>query len=178
LLSAGNLGANSILGYVESFKANYFCRLCCASKEQCHNMVCERSDIIRTKEQHAEYVKEEYDRQNESHTYVVKRNSIFYELKYFNVAENQTIDIMHDILEGIFQYELKLVLNHCIFSNVFTENTVNRRINAYDYGISESSDKPISYNLIKPGKDLGLSAAQSWCLARHFINNSLRYSRY
>jgi hypothetical protein len=65
---------------------------------------------------------------------------------------------MHDILEGIFQYELKLVLNYFISLNMFDENTLHKRIQAYDYGVSESSDRPISFNLKNPGKYLGLSA--------------------
>jgi hypothetical protein len=97
-----------------------------------------------------------------------------------SILESKTISkdvcLNNDLLAGKnsfenlklpFDVQKKLVLNHCIFSNVFTENTVNQRINAYDYGISESSDKLISF--CTPGKDLGLSAAQSWCLARHIL---------
>ncbi|KAL0157413.1 hypothetical protein M9458_048659, partial [Cirrhinus mrigala] len=44
----------------------------------------------------------------------LKRQSILNDLKYFHVTENVTPDIMHDILEGVGAYEIKLVLSSLI----------------------------------------------------------------
>ena len=43
-----NLGINSVCGFSESFSANYFCRICCASKSVCQNMVVEDTKCIRS----------------------------------------------------------------------------------------------------------------------------------
>lgn len=50
LIIGDNLGVNGILGFTESFKANYFCRLCKTSKEQSQQLCISISDLQRTKE--------------------------------------------------------------------------------------------------------------------------------
>ena len=44
----------------------------------------------------------------------IKRKSILNTLQYFNIAENYAVDIMHDILEGVGQYEVKLLFVYLI----------------------------------------------------------------
>jgi hypothetical protein len=44
------------------------------------------------------------------HVYGVKRSCLLNTLQYFNTADNFSVDIMHDILEGVAQLEVKLVL--------------------------------------------------------------------
>ena len=39
----------------------------------------------------------------------VKRSCSLNSLKYFNTCENFSVDIMHDILEGVAQYEMKML---------------------------------------------------------------------
>lgn len=45
-----NLSQNSILGFVESFSSNYYCRICKASKEQCRYLCIEDVNLLRTSE--------------------------------------------------------------------------------------------------------------------------------
>ena len=49
--------------------------------------------------------------------YGVTRRSVLMDLRYFNVCEGLLPDVMHDILEGCLQYELKLFLQHSMFTN-------------------------------------------------------------
>lgn len=42
--------------------------------------------------------------------YGVKHTCFLNSLKYFNTADNFSVDTMHDILEGVAQLEVKLVL--------------------------------------------------------------------
>ena len=44
----------------------------------------------------------------------VTRRSVLMDLKYFDVCEGLLPDVMHDILEGCLQYELKLFLPHSV----------------------------------------------------------------
>ena len=51
-------------------------------------------------------------------------------------------DIMHTILEGVLQYEVRLVLLHYITQKNFTLAELNTIIVNHNYGYTEVSDKP------------------------------------
>jgi hypothetical protein len=53
-LLGDNLGLNSILGYVECFSANYYCRACKMHKQQMISACSERSDLLRTAHNYSE----------------------------------------------------------------------------------------------------------------------------
>ena len=42
----------------------------------------------------------------------VEKGYILNKLKYFHITENVTTDAMHDILEGLIPFTLKIVMNH------------------------------------------------------------------
>ena len=60
----------------------------------------------------------------------------------FSVVNNLPHDIMHDLLESIMHDELILLLNHCLLCKYFRLNSLNELILSFDYGYSESSNKP------------------------------------
>jgi hypothetical protein len=41
------------------------------------------------------------------------------DLKFFNICENLIPDVMHDVLEGALQYELKLLLQYIVLTKKF-----------------------------------------------------------
>ena len=52
-------------------------------------------------------------------------------------------DIMHDILEGSLQYEVKELLKHLIYSPKYlTVNQLNHKINTFPYVLSDKNSKP------------------------------------
>jgi len=55
----------------------------------------------------------------------VKRDSVLNNLLYFNVTHNQVADIMHDLLEGVGPYELKLTLSSLIEDKDLTLEKLN-----------------------------------------------------
>ena len=73
---------------------------------------------------------------------------------------------MHDILEGLAQYELKLLFVYFKEQHV-TLGELNSRIQSFDYGFMERNSRPVTVNLGGESNDLGLTAAQSWCLLRN-----------
>ena len=79
-----------------------------------------------------------------SKIYGINRNSSLNELKYFHVCSGALIpDIMHDVLEGALQYEVKLMLNEMISSDsYFTLDTLNTRIENFELGYMEMKDRP------------------------------------
>lgn len=77
-------------------------------------------------------------------------------------------DIMHDIFEGVAQYEIKLVLKHCISKSYFSLDNYNHRLLYFNYGFSET-DKPsplTQRTLQSDEKKLHISASQTILLCR------------
>ena len=46
----------------------------------------------------------------------IKEPCIFHEVKGFHITENITVDVMHDVLEGICKCVLRLIINHYVFA--------------------------------------------------------------
>ena len=51
---------------------------------------------------------------SKSMEYGINCRTIFLDLKHFNICNSLLPDVMHDILEGSLQYELKLLFKHFI----------------------------------------------------------------
>jgi hypothetical protein len=50
---------------------------------------------------------------------------------------------MHDVLEGVLQYEVKLVLRHCVVSKKYFQlSFLNMHIDNYELGFMEASNRP------------------------------------
>lgn len=134
-VTGDNLGLNSILGYVDSFSAHHYCRMCLIDKATAP-MVFSESDprvILRTKltnEQHYSYLVEN---PRENSCLGLKHNSILNSLSYFNVSDNFVFDIMHDILEGVAQYEIKLLFEY-LNQNFISNENILQRVYAFNYG--------------------------------------------
>lgn len=95
------------------------------------------------------------------------------QLNYFKVATNLGFDPMHDLLEGVVQQILKLILKVYIKENkYFTTDVLNDRINNFAYGTVEVKDKPSSNFTLKKlsvtGNKIKQTAAQTWLLLRSF----------
>ena len=74
----------------------------------------------------------------------INRRSILLDLQYFDICQGLLPDVMHDLLEGALQYEVKLLLNHCIGQCYFTLTTLNEKIDSVDIDVSSESDRPVT----------------------------------
>ena len=62
---------------------------------------------------------------------------------FFHVVDGLPPDVLHDILEGLLQYEVKLLLGHLINEeHLFTLKQLNQQLESFDYGYHMSKDKP------------------------------------
>lgn len=73
---------------------------------------------------------------------------------------------MHDILEGVAQYEIKLLLEY-LSENFLLKPGLLSRIYAFDYGYLERKNRPTRVNLDSSGNSIGLNSIQSLCLVRN-----------
>lgn len=163
LIVGDNLAVNGILGFTESFKANYFCRLCKASKEQCQNLCTSVSDFQR--------IKENYDRDviasNVSNT-GIKEPCMWNDLSSFNVTENLTVDIMHDLYEGICRYELGAILYAFIINEkFFSLQLLNERIKFCKYVVNETNRPTLIKMEQIRKKYIIMSSSEMKCLIRY-----------
>ena len=85
---------------------------------------------------------------------------------FLHTSDNYAADIMHDLLEGVVQYELKLVFEYLVDKYLSLE-TLSRRIQSSNYGYIERRNRPSGLKMDEGSKDLGLNAFQSWCLVRN-----------
>ena len=84
-----------------------------------------------------------------SREYGVNRKSVLTKLQYFDICSGALVpDIMHDVLEGVLQYETKLVLIHLIQScHYLTLRYLNHLIACVNLSYMEVSSRPTEISL-------------------------------
>lgn len=170
---ADNPASNLLGGFKESFYYR-FCRTCLVTHTTYHNKFQSQSVSKRPQSEHEEHCVEieEGDGELKEHyskTYGVNRQSILMDvINYSMFGGGLPHDSMHDILEGVAQYEIKLLIRHCISLKYITLNEYNQRILHFDYGKNEEDKPGIVTNamLRSDDKKFHLSAAQTLLLCR------------
>ena len=167
-VTGDNLGLHGLFGFVESFSARYCCCFCLLEKHCFQTVFCEDDPevVLRTVDMHKQHCQTIQTDPTLPHVYGVKRSCLLNSLQYFNTANNFSVDIMHDILEGVAQFEVKLVLQY-IQENFLNAEQLAGRIHAFDYGYNQQRNRPPRVKLFNGSNDLGLNAIQSWCLLRN-----------
>ena len=100
--------------------------------------------MLRTRESHEKQCGEvQAYGEHFSKTYGINRKSILNDSWFYHVVGGLPADIMHDILEGVLQYEAKEMLKRFIHVNsFFTLEELNNRIAAYDFGYYNDKNRP------------------------------------
>lgn len=166
-ISCDNLGANFVFGFSKGFNANYYCRFCNMTHSECATATCEMPDKLRTKMSHEENIEllKENPALKLKDTEGVRMDCIYNSLESYNIFENISIDIMHDIFEGVIPSFLLIFFNHCIEKGISNENDIIRRIRDFNYGPLFDKKKPSLLGLRKP--HLGQNAYQAYCIILH-----------
>lgn len=114
LIIGDNLGLHEKLGFATSFRANYNCIFCKTHRNVMEKMTEEDPLTLRNME---EYEKDVLNIDTSSSG--IKKESIFNKLPSFHVTTNHSVDIMHDIFEGICHYDLAAIFNYFLFTKQF-----------------------------------------------------------
>ncbi|XP_066930562.1 uncharacterized protein [Clytia hemisphaerica] len=148
ILCAGDtLGQQYLGGFKEGVgQAFQKCRSCYCHFEEMQTNFEEEEFICRTK---AEYEKacdaiesNETTKSRFSLLYGITERSCLTRLPGFDVTRQLPQDIMHTILEGTLQYEVRLVLQHFVNLKMLKLKQLNSAIENHAYGYSEVNTKP------------------------------------
>ena len=122
VVSAYNLGSCAVGGFKEGSMAYRGCRHCIATPEQLKSKF-ELDFMLRTPATHQQQCvllesKSRPSRVSFSKDTGINHTSVLDELQFFSVASGALLpDVMQDVLEGVLQYEAKLLLRHLIFKH-------------------------------------------------------------
>lgn len=162
LIIGDNLGLHNILGFVESFSGNLCCRFCKITKNMSRKLCYEDVTILRNKINYAEDI----TINNVSIT-GIKERCVFNVLHSFDAVENYSVDIMHDLLEGVCIYEISYILYHFIVQKrYFTLDTLNWRLEFFKFNPTCSRPPTISSSQLY-NKSIKMSASEMLSFVLH-----------
>lgn len=183
LILGDNLGLHSLLGLVESFNSTYYCRFCKMPKELLEISTVLVENSLRTKE-----IYESNLQLNNCSGNGIKEVCIWNDLDNFYVTDNYSVDIMHDIFEGVCHFDLNVILNYFINEiKIFSLNTLNSIIRFFNYGPMDEKNRPpeIIQECLKKGH-FKMSASEMAIFCRYLglmigsyvANNNVQWELY
>lgn len=166
-VSADNLGAHSLAGFLESFNVDNFCRFCLANRVDIQQRdVRSGSFTLRTPELFdvAVNVLKQGD---VSSVDGVKKDCPLNRLSHFHCAKGFPPDFLHDALEGIVPVELCICLSDLIAKKYFALDDLNCRIRTFPLQFYDNTNRPqiIPSNFKKNGT-IGGNGHENWTLLR------------
>lgn len=73
----------------------------------------------------------------------IKELCIWNNVGSFTVTSNHTVDIMHDMAEGVCKYDIGFILKEIIYNlKYFSLDTLIKRIESFDYGTLDIRSRP------------------------------------
>lgn len=88
--------------------------------------------------------------------YGINFRSALLSLQYLDICSSLIPDVMHDVLEGVVQYELKLLIRYCIDCQYFRRRALEPIMERFELGYMETTSRPtpISPKTIKAKDNL------------------------
>lgn len=154
ILNVGdNISLNLLQGFETSPRSTFFCRTCIMPMDLMNRAVRDDEDLLRNEDNY------------ELHEYGVKEISIFNDFRHYKVFQNQSHDITHDWMLGIFKKDLYRLLNELIESHEVQLADINFVIQHFDYGRNDKSNKISDIetkHLRNRSEDLPFYAREIW----------------
>ncbi|KAB0803171.1 hypothetical protein PPYR_00141 [Photinus pyralis] len=139
LLLGDNLGLNKLLGFTESFRSNHYCRFCKCARVDMEHQVNEDQTMLRNRTNYAADIQ-----LNNLKVTGIKELCVWNKVQLFHVCENYSVDIAHDIFEGIALFDMTELLYQFIFiDKIFTVDHLNSRIKYFNFGNSNINKPPL-----------------------------------
>lgn len=162
LILGDNLGLHSLFGLNESFQSNYSCRFCLIHKSEVNKIFHESNCSLRTEKVYNDHIKN-----GDSSTFGIKEPCVFNDVEKFHFLRNSNVDVMHDLLEGVCQYDLGILLDHFIFldKNIpLTLYELNILLQSFPYDVNEKNTPVEIYETHVKKHCITISAAEMHCL--------------
>lgn len=157
-MTSNNLCLHGLFGFVESFSSTYFCRFCLTSKDKSQFVFADDDPgiVFCTKVTHAEHCAAQQENPMSGSTFAINKTYLLNTLQFFHTSDNYAVDIMHDILEAVMQYELKLVFQYLVNQKYLSLQSLSQRIQSFNYGYIERKNRPSGLKMDDTTRDLGL----------------------
>lgn len=97
----------------------------------------------------------------------IKEFCIWNNLNNFHIYENYALDIMHDLYEGVYRYDMALIINELINNNFITLEILNERIKYFTYDDFENIPPPVKLDHLKK-RCIVFSASEMHCFVKNF----------
>lgn len=141
-----NLGANSTFGFVECFSARYYCRMCELTSAECKTSTVEVTSKLRQKLNYASIVEQINENESKNIDYKatkgIKKACVFNNLKYFHILDNCTVDIMHDLNEGVIPFFVQFLFDTIIAKKIASLGEIQALCRDHNYGFIWNKYKP------------------------------------
>lgn len=159
-----NLGLNTLLGFSKGFSATFFCRFCKCTKTETETLGNEKDDKLRTIENYNDDVLTNNITETGIHS-----ESLFNQLPWFHVVHNVSVDVMHDLHEGVCHYNMSHVITHLLLNKHFTLEQLNARKQSFNLGETEvGNQSPAITESHLKNKHFKMSAREMWTFVHHF----------
>lgn len=173
LVLGDNLALNTILELNKSFNAHYYCRFCKTKRIDAEKQCVELEENLRTKENYVVDISKN-DPQNTG----LKCETILNQIPSFHFIDNHVVDIMHDLFEGVFIYDIcksiLLLIEKNQSTNLpdnkkFSLFTLNLRKRNFNYGSLEIGNICPDITLQRlQTNNLNMSARECWTFIHFF----------
>lgn len=174
-ICADNAGANTCLGFAESFSASYYCRICELPKKVCQRVCSEHKNELRTLEKYEKCLEivRSSTKVDYTQTKGLRMACVLNEISNFHVTKNYCIDIMHDLTEGVMPFALKHIFNFCLEKKIVSGSALAAITQFHDFGVLNKKNIPSVLLLDK--HNLNQNASQMMCLFQHMPFILLKY---
>lgn len=143
-----NLGANSLLGFTTSFNSHFYCRICKCSKAECKTQFQQDDNKLRDSKHHLQMIQNINDDNNTNLqlTMDVKKYCVFDELLYFDKFKNVSVDILHDLLEGVAPHYMTHFIQFLNDKKILSYRNAQAKIRDFSCGLLVKKYKaPVIY---------------------------------
>ncbi|KAJ1528952.1 hypothetical protein ONE63_007320 [Megalurothrips usitatus] len=166
-IKADNKANNTVQGFVESFSAFFYCRMCKMHKHQIYYHTGPiPHDLLRNRLNYVNDVAV-----NDVGLTGVKENCVWNRIPTYHVTENISCDVLHDVYEGVVKYALNSILHSLVcVRDYLTVPILVERVAAFDYGPCEVGNKPpVSHITLErlQKRSLNLSGSEMLCFGRY-----------